>query len=175
MFNSVGKAIGKWIFDSLNDPSCDNCMNYCKDEDGEMEEECACGCNCGEAGPHDISDDEKQKMIDNWIPPARYCVRAAGQDYWCDDVKPNPLLGWDLFWTQKIAGKDHGVTCTIYDVGVAIVDYETPTTKEVFAHIKQQSFEYAMEQAQAAKTIQEANQGSGSKKLPEDVNFASYG
>jgi hypothetical protein len=154
MFKRIGKFIGEWIFSSLNDNECD-CEN------GE--------CHCGGG----IQSEEE--MIKNWKPIARYCIRSGGMDYWCDDIKPNPILGWDLMWTQMVEGEEKPVTCTIYDVGITMVDYQTPMTPEVFTHIKKQSLDYVMAELQQAKIKEDAAQAKMKTKPPEDVNFASYG
>ena len=94
-------------------------------------------------------------------PPARYFIQASGQGYWCADVKMNPVMGVDVLWIQKINGKDVTVTGTLYESNLAIFDYETPTTPEMFANAKRATFDYMaqkMTEAKDAETKKDADQ-----------------
>jgi hypothetical protein len=157
MFKWLGKIIGQWIVESVND-----------------EEECDCGdeggCNCIDEKMRM----EQQEMIDNWKPPARYCIRAGGIEYFVDSWKPAMGgYGIDIFWTQKIGGVDRGVSGTIIENSFTIIDYESVATYEMFEHAKKQSFEYVMQAAQEAKLQEDAKKKNATP--PSDVSLASYG
>lgn len=154
--------------DSDNSVDCDDCKN---ESTGKAT------CNCGEmVNPQTgLTLSQEKEIIDNWEPPARFCVITGGKDFWADNVKPDPILGWNLIWNQMIKGEEKTVACTIYDVGVTIIDYESTMTPDTFSHIKQQSYEYMMQVAQEAKVAEDAKkQMSSASKPQDDVNLASY-
>ena len=126
-------------------------------------EDCTCddSCDCPDCTQDEIlSGPGAGKPVDE-EPPARYFIQASGQGYWCADVKMNPVMGVDVLWIQKINGKDVTVTGTLYESNLAIFDYETPTTPEMFANAKRATFDYMaqkMTEAKDAETKKDADQ-----------------
>ena len=137
--------------------SCGDSNCQCNPED------CTCddSCNCPDCAQDEIlSGPGAGKAVDE-EPPARYFIQASGQGYWCADVKMNPVMGVDVLWIQKINGKDVTVTGTLYESNLAIFDYETPTTPEMFANAKRATFDYIAQkitEAKDAETKKDADQ-----------------
>ena len=137
--------------------SCGDSNCQCNPED------CTCddSCDCPDCVQDEIlSGPGAGKPVDE-EPPARYFIQASGQGYWCADVKMNPVMGVDVLWIQKINGKDVTVTGTLYESNLAIFDYETPTTPEMFANAKRATFDYMaqkMTEAKDAETKKDADQ-----------------
>ncbi len=151
-----------------------------EEEENEQCEGCGHVCDaCKEKQqigyPHE-AEEQEDGPVDDPTPPSRYCVRANGLDYWVDDIKPDPILGWNLRWNQTINGEVRNVVCTIYDVGVVIVDYESPMTKETFENIKKQSFEYAMQLAQSKEDAVKKKKAEEEQQIAPAKNaiYASY-
>jgi hypothetical protein len=160
MLNSLKRSILNWLASGW-----------------DMDEDRDCSTpTCAPTTTHETCTLEQQKeMIENWEPPARYCIRSGGMDVWCDYIKPNASgLGVDIFWTQKIGGVDSPVSATLFDPNIMIFDYRTTQTAEVFEHIKKSSFDYVTQMEQEAKIQEEAKKTNEKKAIPIDSNGASY-
>lgn len=162
-----------------NDENCScKCHEECEDSckcvcHEEPDDNCDCPeCTTGHLGK--LTPDEEQKLIDNWVPPARFLIVAGGKDLWCDEWKAGAGGALDVCWTQKIAGKDKTVFATVFESSFTIVDYDSPMTMEAFVHVKKQNIDYMTKMAEDAKAAMEAQKLKGEVKPPEDVNFASY-
>lgn len=154
MFESIRKYIGNFMIDCL-----------------DATDECDCDPN-DNRGPNGLTAEEEQKMIENWIPPARYQIIAGGNPYWCDEWKAGAGGAIDICWNQKIAGEEKPVFATLFESSFTIIDYKSPMTMEAFIHVKKQNIDYITKMAEDAKIAMEAQKGA--PKPPEDVNFASY-
>jgi hypothetical protein len=169
---SFKKWLARYVFDGMDELDNDN-----------ANEECTCDECCQEKtqqiGYPGMSQAEAEKLaMESWEPPARYCIRAAGMDYWVDSWKSGPGgFGIDIMWTQKIKGEEKTITGTIFDGSFTIIDYASPMTPETFEHIKKQNYDYMMQIAQDAKHTEDAAKEKStvqSSKVINDVNFASY-
>ena len=116
-------------------------------------------CDCADCGGEQstkqsmtdyMSSPMDEELIENWTPPARYCVRAAGFDYWVDQVELGPV-SLDLFWTQKIDGKDKTVRATLSEMSFAIVDYGTSLNSGAFDPMHESDIEPEAEDPYEAK------------------------
>ena len=136
MFKGIKRCIFNWLMPWL--------MSVVAEE-----ERCDCEDCCGEQSTKQSMTDYTsspmdEELIENWTPPARYCVRAAGFDYWVDRVEPGPV-SLDLFWTQKIEGKDKTVRATLSEMSFAIVDYGTSLNSDAFDLMHESDIEPAQE------------------------------
>lgn len=127
---------------SCGDPECTCDPDQCTCDDT---------CDCPDCVQDEIlSGPGAGKAVDE-EPPARYFIQASGQGYWCADVKMNPVMGVDVLWIQKINGKDVTVTGTLYESNLAIFDYQTPTTPEMFENAKRATFDYMVQKVTEAR------------------------
>jgi len=128
-------------------------------------------CNCeegeetldGEMPMPNLESDEELE------PPARYYIQGSNHGYWCNSYKPNALLGVDVYWIQKIKGKDTVVTGTIMSGDISIFDYESTMTPEKFENIRKQTFDYTLQRAQEAKEDSDALKESKKKEKDDRV------
>jgi hypothetical protein len=82
MFGQIKTYILKWLMSGMKED---------KDLDGDVDDLADSIEEISEKQPEQdypvtLADNE---FIDNWSPPARYCVHTGGMDIWCDQVKPS--------------------------------------------------------------------------------------
>ncbi len=101
-------------------------------------------------------------------------IQAGGNTWWVDSYKPNPVYGIDVFWTEELGGKIKNVKGTIMDANLAIFDFESDITFDIFENIRKQTIDYAIHAAQEAQAKEQALKASQSEVVP-DVSHVSYG
>ena len=76
---------------------------------------------------------EAKKLLQQmWVPPARYCISAAGVDLWVDYYRYGPGGGCiEAFWTKEIGGVEKEVKACIYETNFMIVDYGPTLSPEI--------------------------------------------
>jgi len=131
-------------------------------------------CDCEEFQA--VKDDEQSTLdyralaVEMWVPPARYCIRAGGIDYWVDNYKFGPGgMSVDIFWTQKIGGVEKAVSASIFETSFVIVDYETTVTSKVFDQIKETNIDFMRE----VKVQEDATEGTEKRCIPQNTSVAS--
>ena len=136
MFKGIKRSIFNWLMLWLMSVVAEEEHCDCEDSGGEQ--------STRQSMTGYASSPMDEELIENWTPPARYCVRAAGIDYWVDRVELGPV-SLDLFWTQKIEGKDKTVRATLSEMSFAIVDYGTSLNSGAFDHMHESDIEPAQE------------------------------
>jgi hypothetical protein len=129
----------------------------CKEENPEEQ------CTCPEC--------TSEHPLDN---PRRYMIQAGGNTWWVDSYKPNAVYGIDAFWTEELGGKIKNIKGTIMDANIAIFDFESDMTLDIFENIRKQTIDYAIHAAQEAQAKDQAMKAAQSE-TPHDVSHVSYG
>jgi hypothetical protein len=171
-------SIKKWLANLV----LDGLQEIEKDED--RDDECDCDdCRAerekergkiGYPAPPMSREEAEQAMMDNWEPPSRYCIRAAGVDYFVDDWKSSVGgYGLDVCWIQKIKGEERPVFATLFENSFTIIDYDSPMTVEAFEHVKKQSIDYVTQLASEHKANEDAKKKK-EQNPPQDVSLAAY-
>ena len=132
MFKGIKRYIFNWLMPWLMSVVAEEEHCDCKDCGGEQ--------STTQSMTDYTSSPMNEELIENWTPPARYCVRAGGLDYWVDRVEPGPV-SLDLFWTQNIDGEEKTVCASLFEMSFAIVDYGTTLTSEAFDHMRKSDIE----------------------------------
>jgi hypothetical protein len=136
MFKGIKRCIFNWLMPWLMSVVAEE--EHCDCEDCGGEQSITQSMTDYTSSPID------EELIENWNPPARYCVRTAGFDYWVDRFEPGPV-SLDLFWMQKIDGKDRTVRATLSEMSFAIVDYGTSLNSGAFDPMHESDIEPAQE------------------------------
>jgi len=117
MLELIKICILKWLMSGIEEEADCDCEYWDEEEDNQHP--------CMDISP--ISNES----IENWTPPARYCVFTGGNEIWCDQVKSG-LMSIDLLWTQKIGGVEKPVCASLSETSYIIYDYETTLTSKAF-------------------------------------------
>lgn len=157
------KWLANWILDGLNDEeecTCDECQ---AERDSSQNQQ-----QMGYPGP-------SQAEIDAFVPPARYCIRASGMDYFVDNWKPGAGgMCIDVCWTQKIGGVEKPVFGTLFESSFTIIDYDSPMTVEAFEHVKKQNSDYITQMTSEAKATEDAKKKKEPVSSVVDASLAAY-